>query len=63
MAPKSRFLQAFPGGDALNQMGKACSEWGLGGQPWAVLDVHHYFSCTRRRDCRRRRRRCHCCCC
>ena len=35
---------AFPGPDSLGQMGEACKAFGLSGMPWAVFDVHHYFS-------------------
>ena len=35
---------AFPGGNAFNEMGQAMTTMGLSGVPWAVFDVHHYFS-------------------
>jgi hypothetical protein len=35
---------AFPGGNAFNEMGQAMTTMGLSGIPWAVFDVHHYFS-------------------
>jgi hypothetical protein len=35
---------AFPGADPIDQMAAAAENMSLGGTPWAVFDVHHYFS-------------------